>query len=143
MSTSARVDILSRSETFGGVPRAELALLADMMRVEVFPAGTLVFEAGEPADAIYVVSSGVLSVLVGQPPTPVRQLREGAVLGEYAMFVGHVRTATVRAESECELLSLDYERFHAYLHRFPAATWKLLDVTVRRLVAAESRRGGA
>jgi len=139
MNAAAREQVLTRSSVFAGVPRADLAMLAELMRTESFDADALVMEAGEPADCVYVVAEGTLSVHLPNSAQRIRTLRAGDVLGEYGILAGSVRTTTVRADEPVVLLSLEYERFQEYLLRFPTALWVLFEDAVRRLLAAERR----
>jgi CRP-like cAMP-binding protein len=141
MNAVQRAHVLSHSRVFAAVPRGDLAVLAEMMRIERFPAGSTVVEAGEAADRVYVVAEGSLSVFVRGSEQSVRQLRMGDVLGEYGMVASAVRTATVKADDEAVCLSLDYERFREYLVRFPEALWVLFEGAAKRLVEAERRTG--
>jgi CRP-like cAMP-binding protein len=143
LSAAARAQALAGSSVFSGVPYGDLAALAELMRVESFAANAVVMEAGEIADCVYVVAEGSLSVFLAGSVQAVRRLRPGDVVGEYGIIEGSVRTATVRADGDCVLLSLDYERFREYLQRFPMALWVLFEDAVRRLLAAERRAKGA
>ena len=140
MNSRDRTQTLAGSKTFGTIPRSELEVLGDMMRAESFRAGSVVAEAGEPADCVYVIATGTLSVYLPGGATPMRTLGPGDVLGEYGMLTGAVRTATVKASEDATLLSLDYERFKAYLLRFPEALWALFESAARRLLEAERRK---
>jgi CRP-like cAMP-binding protein len=142
MNAVQRAQVLSHAKAFAAIPRADLAVLAEMMRVESFPAGAVVVEAGEAADSVFVVAEGSLSVYLPNSAQRVRELREGDVLGEYGMLDHAVRTATVKADVPSVLLSLDYGRFREYLVRFPDALWVLFESTARRLLEAE-RRGSS
>lgn len=127
---------------FAGVPPGERAILAEMMRTEHLAAGELLFEAGEASDCVYVVAAGALDVLLPGEAVPVRRLLPGDLLGEYGLLANLARTATVRASAQAVLLSLDYQRFRAFLLRYPEATLVLLTTAVARLVAAEGARRG-
>lgn len=130
---------------FSGVPSAELAVLAEMMRTEYLRADEILFQAGEFSDSVYVVVAGALNVFLPNDPLPIRALSPGDLLGEYGLLANLTRTATVRASTDAVLLSLDYPRFRAFLLRFPEATLVMLKTAVARLVAAENknRRDGA
>jgi CRP-like cAMP-binding protein len=121
------------------VPARDLAVLAEMVHVEHLPENELLFQHGDPADCVYVVAAGRLAVFLPDAPKPVRHLEPGDVLGEYGMFAGMTRTATVRAETAAVLLSLDYQRFRAFLLHFPEATLVLLKTAVQRLVEHERK----
>ncbi|MFB3820166.1 MAG: cyclic nucleotide-binding domain-containing protein [Candidatus Methylomirabilales bacterium] len=140
LSTGEKLRTLEACRVFAGVPAAERAVLAEMMRTEHVAAGELLFEAGEPSDCIYVVAAGALDVLLPGEAAPVRRLLPGDLLGEYGLLTEGARTATVRAPADALLLSLDYRRFRAFLLRYPEATLVLLKTAVARLVAAEGGR---
>ena len=137
MKAAERISLLATCPVFTGAPPTELALLAEMMEFEYLHAGEILCAAGESADRVYIVASGRLSVVLPGSQTAVSQLGPAELLGEYGMFSNHARTATVQADMETILLSLDYIRFRAFLLRYPTATLVLLRTTVERLVRAE------
>lgn len=63
------------------------------------PAGTLLAEQGQPGEEMYLLLDGVLDVLVDGKL--LAQLGPGAVMGERALLEGGLRTATLRAVSDC------------------------------------------
>lgn len=137
MSAIDKVALLKRSPVLGRLAIEALTLLAEMLRSEEFSSGTTVCETGEPAESVFIVGSGKLSVYVDA--VRVRELGEGDVLGEYGMFGRRGRTATVRADTDAVLFSLDYQRFRDFLFTLPDAMWALFGVAVDRLSKAERR----
>ncbi len=142
LPAAEKLRILGRCPLFSGIPAADLAVLAEMMRTEYVAAGELLFQSGEYSDCAYVVAAGTLGVYLPSESLPVRALSPGDLLGEYGMLVDLARTATVRAATDAVLLSLDYQRFRAFLLRFPEATLALLKTAVARLIEAE-RKGSS
>ena len=67
--------------------------------------GTVIVSEGEPADALYIVRSGLVRAETGGA-TPV-SYRPGESFGEAGVFGGGVRRATVVAERRTELLRID------------------------------------
>lgn len=66
------------------------------------PAGLELFRKGDPATDVYIVKSGTVSLLEFG-----KSLGPGALFGEVAVFSKDaLRTATVRCETECELLRI-------------------------------------
>jgi CRP-like cAMP-binding protein len=143
LSIAEKLRAVETCPLFSGVPSADLAVLAEMMRTEYLRADEILFQAGEFSDSVYVVAAGTLNVFLPDESLPVRALSPGDLLGEYGLLANLARTATVRASTEAILLSLDYQRFRAFLLRFPEATLVMLKTAVARLVAAENknRRG--
>ena len=142
LETGARLRALKMCEVFSDMPPRDLGLLAEMMVAEKLGPGEELCHAGEPAEHVYVVVTGSLAVFLPNRDSPVRILGPGNVLGEYGLFHGRVRTATVRASAEAELLSLDYIRLHAFLRQSPSAALVLLETAVGRLIEAEMREAG-
>ena len=61
--------------------------------------GAVLAEQGQPGEELYLLLDGVLAVSVnGQE---LGQLGPGAIAGERALLEGGVRTATLRAETDC------------------------------------------
>jgi hypothetical protein len=63
--------------------------------------GTTLTEQGAPGDEMYMLVDGVLTVEVDG--TALADLGPGAVLGERAVLEGGVRTATLRAVTDCKV----------------------------------------
>jgi CRP-like cAMP-binding protein len=59
-------------------------------------------------------------------------LGRSTVLGEYGMFTGERRNATVTAKGPVAVLTLDYERFRRFMIAFPEGTIALLKSAVLR-----------
>lgn len=138
LSAAEKLNVLTRCVVFAGIPSRDLSVLAEMMSTERLSAGEDLFEKGDPSDSVYVVADGKLGIFIDPTGKPVRFLGAGDLLGEYGMFIGLTRTATVRADSTTVLLSLEYQRFRAFLLQFPQSALVLLKIAVQRLVAAES-----
>jgi len=76
--------------------------------------GQILFSAGDPGDALYIVASGKVEILEGN--LPIASLSEGEAFGEMALLGGGTRTATARAAGDVELLEIgrqDFERLIA------------------------------
>lgn len=75
------------------------------------PAGATLLEQGKPVDALYLLMRGRCLVLHPQQQGGerlVRTLGEGDMFGEISLMLGLSATATVRAETPCLLLRLDW-----------------------------------
>jgi monoamine oxidase len=127
-----RIELLSRSEVFSAVPTAELNMLASMFEPERFADGTIICRAGDKADKVYALVAGTIDVLT--PGGETITLQPDNVVGEYGLFGGRVRTATLIARGECEVFTLDYERFERFLLAFPEASLALLKHVIEELV---------
>ena len=138
LGSADRLQVLSICPVFARLPAEHLGVLAEMLQTERLGPGEVLFEHGDPADRVYLVAGGSLGVFLPGRAGPVRSLGPGQLLGEYGMFSGGARTATVKAGSEASLLSLDYRRFRAFLLRFPESALALLQTAAERLLEAEA-----
>lgn len=106
----ASVTELAQVGLLAGLPGATLASLAQRMRRESVPSGTVLVAEGDPADRFYVLLSGVASVSQAQRGA-LRVLRPGEGFGEVALAMGIPRTASVTALTPCVVASCDAETF--------------------------------
>ncbi|MBE9552745.1 MAG: SLC26A/SulP transporter family protein, partial [Proteobacteria bacterium] len=86
--------------------------------------GEYLFRQGAAGDSLYLVHSGVAAVvilLLDGRQRVVRIFREGAVLGEMALYTGAPRSASVRIEESGTLYRLDSEQLDAMQREHPAA----------------------
>jgi len=84
--------------------------VADGLHRRAVPAGGIVVSEGDPGDSIFLIASGSVRILVvgghGRP-LEIRRLAAGDFFGEVAALSGRLRTATVVATVDCELLEID------------------------------------
>lgn len=139
MTLDSRMRTLHSCEFFSVVPEQDLAVLAEVMQEEQFSEGDVVFDYGDEADRVYVVVSGEFLVEVPGTTGATRRIGPGDLVGEYGMFDGSVRSATVTCLKDATVLALDYTRFRAFLVTFPEATLSILSRTVKRLLVLERK----
>lgn len=104
---------------FAALPGTARRRLAGMSRTVHVRAGEVLLSEGDPADAVYVLQTGRLEVVIGG--RPVRELGPGAVLGELAVLTGGRRSATVRARRDASLLEVTADDFSTVLRQDAAA----------------------
>jgi CRP-like cAMP-binding protein len=106
----ASVTELARVGLFASLPGETLGKLADNMRREDVPSGTVIVREGEPGDRFFVLLAGVATV--SQSSLGERSiLRAGEFFGEVALAMGVPRTATVTAMTPCVIASCDAKVF--------------------------------
>jgi len=109
---------------------------------KVLPIGAYLFHEGDLSSSMYLLGTGVASVVIGYDTDSERVVRvfeEGTILGEMALFTGEPRTASVRVEEDAVFFCLERERFYEAQIEQPAATGWLLSYIVR-LVAERLNR---
>lgn len=77
-------------------------------------AGETLFDQGDPGDALYLILSGSISIVINLPggvKLTVRTMRAGAILGEMAVYTGATRSAAAVAKQDCVLHKLTVEQY--------------------------------
>ncbi len=72
--------------------------------------GEVIVAEGEPGHSFFVIARGTVAIekhLVQGGAQRLASLHEGAIFGEMALVSASPRTATVRADSDCDLLEFD------------------------------------
>ncbi len=136
------VELLRSVPLFADLEEGELERFSRVAVPRSFPAGTRVFHEGDHSDACYIVRDGSFRVTRehsdGRAIT-LATLGPGDIFGELAMLDGEVRSASVEALSDGELLALPAGEVRALLARHPEITVKLVAALVRRLRTANER----
>src|SRR5262249_47011518 len=97
------------------------------------PAGTTVFEAGEPGDLMYVVAAGEVEIIAGG--SVLDTVRRGGIVGEMALIDRQPRSATARTRTDCRLVPINERRVATPVHQHPNFAPPPL-----RIMAARPRR---
>jgi NTE family protein len=100
------------------------------------PGGQILFRENEIADSLYIVLSGCLGVVVrgsNGHDVLVARVAAGETVGEMGLLGGGVRSATVEALRDTELLKFDKASYDDLLLRDPRLIHALLSLLVRRL----------
>ncbi|HET7447680.1 MAG TPA: cyclic nucleotide-binding domain-containing protein [Methyloceanibacter sp.] len=109
------IELLSRCDLLRHLPPEEIETILPCVRTRRLGPGQVLFSAGDPGDALYIVASGEIEILEANgsdevpPDQPIAQ--EGEAFGEMALLSGSPRTATARSASDVELLEIDRKDF--------------------------------
>ena len=129
--------MLTRSPLFRDAPPLLLANLLLTFRPLAVAAGDVVIAHGAIEDEMYFLCSGRLAVSDASG-RPRGEVGAGEFCGEMALLYRQPRSATVRAETPCDLLVLDGTAFRRILDDFPS-----FEAELRRLAAGRLERGPA
>jgi NTE family protein len=108
------------------------------------PGGEILFREGEVGDALYIVTAGSLGVAVrgdGGHDVLVARVQAGETVGEMALLDGELRSATVVALRDSELLRLGRRSYERLIEQHPRSMLRLVSPLVRRLRNATHHRG--
>ncbi len=133
-------DALRACGLFGHADDTTLDALAAALRVRRFRKGETVFHQGDPGDALFIVATGSVKVVLpsneGAEPAIVAVLGPGEFFGELAILDGAPHSATIVAVEPAETLVLRREAFLELIDTEPELRRALLAslaVEIRRL----------
>jgi uncharacterized membrane protein len=113
--------------------RADLVARLEPIRL---PAGRMVFDYGDPGDALFIVRSGAVEVFFKDDTGQKIVLEDGKagyVFGELSLLDGGPRTASVVVKEDMQALKFDRTHLGEFLQRHPSAALDMLAATGRRL----------
>ncbi len=132
------IRFLKRAEIFEALGPRHLKIILKRGTVESYPTpGAILFKLGEPADALYVVKSGVVEICRVQgedeAPSVVAYLGEGESIGEMAITTGSPRGSLARIPQTAEVYKLSKPDFEGLMREIPQFSSCLLSVMSGRL----------
>jgi len=100
-----------------------------------FPAGAVIFNAGDPATRAYLIRTGTVELLRGRDGSVARlaQLETGEVFGEMSLIEERPHSLTARAVTGVQLSALPRAEFEQLLTTDPAAFRLYLRTLFERL----------
>jgi CRP-like cAMP-binding protein len=138
-------EVLQRVPLFNDLSEAEVSRFAEVTREREYPKNSVILFEDDPGDALYIVSSGqVKVVLIGEDGREVilSVLGDGDFFGEMSLIDDEPRSAHVIAMKDSQLLVLRRDDFQSRLEEQPKIALKLLRVLVQRLRRADEKIGG-
>jgi CRP-like cAMP-binding protein len=140
MSIDEDIALLERIPALGLLGRPALRVLAIGAETQQVGAGDILFSAGEPADAGYLVQEGSFSLSPDTAAGVAQEVtvRRGVLLGEFALMAGTARPATATALEPSSVMRISRTLFLKMLDGYPDSARKLRDSLLAR--AGESGR---
>lgn len=139
-TTERRLELLSRVPLFGLLEPQQLEEVNSRFRAHDYQTGATVHRAGDPAQHLYVVATGVVKLLrYGAEGQEVLLdiLAPGDFFGSLAVLGDEVYQDTAVTQTPCCILVLPAPDFEEMLSTFPAVTRAALELTTARLKQAQ------
>jgi CRP-like cAMP-binding protein len=141
MSLEQEVELIRQFPIFSKIQPAMQKLLCFSAERLNYDAGQVMFNAGDSADAAYVVIDGTVEISVPTPSGPIiiNTMTKNEILGEIAI-VGEVpRTATAKALTKLETLKISKELFIKIIRENPDAAIELIKILAARLASTTNQ----
>lgn len=113
--------------------------LVENADVHHFGRGEALIEEGTEGESMFVLLHGAAHVSVAKNGAAVRvsTLRRGDCFGEMSLLTGEKRTATVRAEGDCEVLEISKQVMGELLRTSPQCLEQLSALLAQRRIVTE------
>ena len=136
MSLEQEIELIRQFPIFSKIQPAMQKLLCFTAERLTYDAGQVMFNAGDPGDAAYIVIDGRVEISVPTPAGPivVNTLGRNDIIGEIAIFGDVPRTATAKALARVETLKISKELFIKVIRENPDAAIELIKILAMRLV---------
>lgn len=137
-SAAAALGTLGEHPLCSGLGPDALAVLERLVERRSFEPGAPVLRRGDPADALYLLMRGQVSVVLGLPGGGHKRLSTlvaGMAFGELALISGGARSADVRADTEVDCVTLAAAAFAELEAEQPALALRLLHGLLQGMAA--------
>ncbi|HWC28882.1 MAG TPA: cyclic nucleotide-binding domain-containing protein [Dehalococcoidia bacterium] len=129
-------DKLAEIDLFADLNNNDRARLAKATVVRQYKKGDVIVREGEAGVAFYIISKGSVEIVKGLGSSGeqvIGTLNEGSFFGEMSLFDNQLRSASVRAASDCECLVLTKWDFNAEMTQNASIAIAMLAVLARRI----------
>jgi CRP/FNR family cyclic AMP-dependent transcriptional regulator len=126
------------------LPEGQLQLLTQVLSRKAYPRNSTIIAAGDPTDAMYIVVSGRLKVVMSDKEGQeviLAILDQGEFFGEMGLIAQAPRSATVTTIEPCELLTITRADFTKCLQGNFELTMNVIRGLVKRLREADKKIG--
>jgi CRP/FNR family transcriptional regulator, cyclic AMP receptor protein len=96
-----------------------------------YPAGSAIFNKGDPGECMYVVQSGVIEMVIGDQVVEVCGANEA--IGFMSMIDEAPRSSTARVKEACEVSVIDRRKFRFMVDEVPNFALYIMGAMARRI----------
>ncbi len=141
MSLEQEVELVRQFPIFSKIQPAMQKLLCFSAERLTYDPGQVMFNAGDPGDAAYMIMEGSVEISVPTPAGPIviNTMGKNDLLGEIAIYGEVPRTATAKALSKVETLKISKELFMKIIRENPDAAIELIKILAARLASTTNQ----
>jgi len=131
--------ILRSEPLFSCLNDIQLQNLLQNSPIHRYGRGERLIEEGDAGDTMFIMLRGSAAVSIARNGTSVRvgAMRQGDCFGEFSLLTGERRSATVRAENDCEVLEISQPVMAEVLRESPECLNALSELLAKRQLEGE------
>ena len=142
MAMVSKLDLLRRVPFFSMLPDQAAQAIASVIVKQRFRRGQMLFKQGEKCPGFYIIMSGTAQVVTSDDrgrEVILATLSPGDYLGEMSIIDGQPASATIRFDTQADVLVLSSEEFRRYLPPTGSVADGVLQGLVARLRQADKK----
>ena len=141
------LDILANFSFFRGLDEDELTIIAKKINIVKIEQGDTLFKEGDRGDCVYFIVDGQIDVLkesvsgskIGIDKVLITTLTKGRSIGEMSIVDKIPRSATVKARTKSQLITLTLSDFESICEAYPRIGLKIIK-EISRLLSMNMRK---
>ena len=135
MSIDEEYELLSQLELFENLDPVQLKRLIFVSQRYQLKAGEFLFRQGDSPGNVFGIIDGKFSVLLDSTggQTQVAQHGSGELVGEMAVISGEPRNASIRADTDGEVIGFERELFLSTVTHDPQTALRMMKLLSERL----------
>ena len=132
--------ILRSEPLFECMTDSQLDNVLQHAQIHHYGRGERLIREGDLGDSMFVMLRGTASVSVAKNGTGIRVgvMRQGDCFGEMSLLTGELRSATVRADGDCEVLEISKEVMAEVLRDSPQCLARLSELLAKRRMEGDN-----
>jgi len=139
MNTSKNI-LLKKVPIFAKIDKDDLKDIGSIAEVKKFKKDDMIFSEGDEGESMFIILSGMVKVFKVSTSGQVKTLdimEKGDFLGEMAILDKEIRSATVTAIEDTEVMVLKKSIFEKYIKTNPIISLKIMKALCARLRKAD------
>jgi len=131
---------IQSTHIFQSIDRGGLCPFLNSLSFRTVKSGELIMKQGDSGDACFLVQkgSGIVFIEKDSKRHQVAKIKEGEIIGEMAILTGEVRNASVIAETDMELWSIEKNKFDEIIEKYPDVRSFLTELVTERFVSRKT-----
>lgn len=138
MQNNEIINIIKNTNMFSDLNREDINDIVMHSEIVAYEPMTNIISQGDIDDRLCLILSGEVEVYVYKKNNEIaviETLESGDQLGEIALFVDSIRSASARSKTACQVCWIGKSVFEIYLKKYPSLSQKLLTLVSKRLAA--------
>jgi serine/threonine protein phosphatase PrpC len=124
IEVNKKLETLRQIPFFERLSYSELVKALNLAQLQQRRKGDIIIRQGDVGDKLFIIIRGTVDIL--RDDVYLTSLERGGHFGEMSLIDNDVRSATVRASSDCDLLTIERHDFYHLLQEEPQLSVKIL-----------------